>query len=221
MADEPKIEKGPDSDFTLGAAEKRIIDLENLIGGLNPRNFGGLRKKDLIQATLANLFGDGSDGDVVISADTDLTTDKFYDNLTIKVGFTLSTKGYRVFVRNTLLNNGTIAADGGNGGVGGVGVSNTPVQSAGSGGGSGGSGAPGGTVAIYAKTLINEGVIRTHGGVGGNGGAGGAPEVTGSTSESRPPGGAGGAAGAAAYAAAALPDAKAGKAGSAGGGGGA
>lgn len=62
------------------------------------------------------FFGDGSDGDVTISADTTLTSDMFYNNLTINAGKTLNTGGYRIFVLNTLTNNGTISRNGNNGG---------------------------------------------------------------------------------------------------------
>lgn len=63
----------------------------------------------------ASIFGNGSDGDVTISANTDLTRDMFYNNLTINAGVTLNAKGYRIFVKNTLINNGTIRNNGLNG----------------------------------------------------------------------------------------------------------
>ena len=51
-------------------------------------------------------FGDGSDGDVTISSPTTLTRDMYYDNLT--VNDTLTTDGYRIFVKGTLDGTGTI-----------------------------------------------------------------------------------------------------------------
>ena len=84
------------------------------------------------------LFGDGSDGNVTIaSGTTTLTADMFYDNLTISGGATLDTNGYRVFVRNTLTNAGTIqwnGVDGGNGGNGANGQWNVGGGAAGSAG---------------------------------------------------------------------------------------
>ena len=56
-------------------------------------------------ATYLNLpdpiYGTGADGDVTISADTTLTSDKFYRNLTLGA-FTLNPGGYRIFVQNVL-----------------------------------------------------------------------------------------------------------------------
>jgi hypothetical protein len=71
----------------------------------------------------SGVFGDGSDGDVTISENTNLSRDMYYDDLTIDSGKILFTKGYRIFVKNTLLNNGTIDHNGGNGGDGGNGSS--------------------------------------------------------------------------------------------------
>lgn len=59
-----------------------------------------------------DIFGDGSDGTVVISSNTTLARDMFYDVLTIDNGFTLNTGGFRVFCKTSLTNNGTIARDG-------------------------------------------------------------------------------------------------------------
>lgn len=49
-----------------------------------------------------SIYGSGMDGNVTISANTTLTRDMFYNNLTISAGYTLNTAGYRVFVRNNL-----------------------------------------------------------------------------------------------------------------------
>lgn len=55
-----------------------------------------------------SIYGQGTDGNVTISANTTLTSDKYYDNLTVNSNITLLTNGYRVFVKNTLTNNGYI-----------------------------------------------------------------------------------------------------------------
>ncbi len=97
------------------------------------------------------IFGDGSDGDITISENTLLTRDMFYNTLTVNEGITLSTKGYRIFVKETFTNNGTIENNGGdggdgldNGGAGGVAGAESPVGSLDK-GGAGGSGADGKT----------------------------------------------------------------------------
>ena len=61
-------------------------------------------------------FGDGSDGDVVISVNTTLTRDMHYNNLTIDDGVTLYPDGYVIYARNQLLINGTINRNGNDGG---------------------------------------------------------------------------------------------------------
>jgi len=101
-------------------------------------------------------FGDGSDGDVTLSSDTTLTRDMYYNNLTIDSGVTLNPNGYRIFVKGTLTNNGTIARNGNNGGNGGNG---------GGCGGNGGNGGGGGA-ALPAGTIKGS----PAGANGGNGG---------------------------------------------------
>lgn len=63
------------------------------------------------------IYGSGSDGSVTISANTTLSSDKYYYNLTIDSNIVLNTAGYRVFVKNilTMNSNSTI----------GVGTANT------------------------------------------------------------------------------------------------
>jgi hypothetical protein len=48
------------------------------------------------------VYGYGQDGDVTIAANTTLTRDMYYNDLTINSSCTLDTNGYRVFVRGTL-----------------------------------------------------------------------------------------------------------------------
>lgn len=48
------------------------------------------------------IYGTGLDGDVTISTNTTLTSDKFYNNLTVNSGVLLNPNGYRIFVRNIL-----------------------------------------------------------------------------------------------------------------------
>ena len=72
---------------------------------------------------MAFPFGNGSDGNVIISVNTTLTADKNYKNLTVNSGVTLNTAGFTVRVQFTLTNNGVItdSSSGGAGGGGGGG----------------------------------------------------------------------------------------------------
>ena len=54
------------------------------------------------------FFGTGLDGNVTITSNTFLTGDMYYNNLTVNSGSTLFTNGFRVFVKDTLTNNGVI-----------------------------------------------------------------------------------------------------------------
>ena len=54
------------------------------------------------------VYGDGSDGDVTISGTVTLTSDRYYNNLTVPLGNVLLTNGYRVFVKNTATINGVV-----------------------------------------------------------------------------------------------------------------
>ena len=108
------------------------------------------------------LYGDGVLGDVVLNSNTTLLQDMYYANLTINAGITLTVSAFRVFVKGTLVNNGTIAANGTNGngsnGGGAYGTSGTLGLNQ-----AGGNGAVAGAGAAPTATT----------GLGGNGGAGG------------------------------------------------
>jgi len=109
-----------------------------------------------------NIFGDGSDGDVVISSNTTLTEDMFYDDLTIDAGYTLNTGGFRVHVRGVLTINGTLGRpgnDGGNGGNGANGDYTTgPEAVAGTAGSAGAALADGSVSGAVAGTAGSAGV---------------------------------------------------------------
>lgn len=135
-----------------------------------------------IAATI--LYGDGSDGDTTISGNTSLSRDMYYNSLTVNEGVTLTTNGYRIFVENTLTNNGIIDNSGGNGGNGSSGIEGSAGAAAGGGSvgasgagvagkvqantASGGSGGGGGIIFIACRTLVNNGTIRANGGNAGN-----------------------------------------------------
>jgi len=145
-------------------------------------------------AILTIMCGDGSDGDITISINTNLTRDMQYNSLTINGGITLYTKGYRILCKGSLTNNGIIDNNGGAGGTGkllpGAGAPSGTLGGGGIGGlggggdgptyggGSGGGGA--GVILISAFNIVNtSGIIRANGGLGGTGGSdsGGGDEV--------------------------------------------
>ena len=108
------------------------------------------------------VYGDGSDGNVTITEDYVVTSNKQYNNLTINEGVLFDTRGYVIRVKTTFINNGTVTdtQNGGSGGNGGativsgygVGTNGNPgtngsagaIEGAGSGGNGGGSGGRGG-----------------------------------------------------------------------------
>ena len=115
----------------------------------------------LASAAYGTIFsGDGSDGDVTISADTTLTRDMFYNSLVVNSTKVLTTAGYRIFIKNTVTINGTIRCNGGAGGAGGAGTTSSADNSQGAGGAAGtaGSSTPTG--------IISGGVAGVAGGVG-------------------------------------------------------
>ena len=60
-----------------------------------------------------SVYGPGVDGDIVVSntgTPTVLVRDMYYNNLTINSGCTLIANGFRIFVKGTLTNNGTIGS---------------------------------------------------------------------------------------------------------------
>ncbi len=143
-------------------------------------------------------FGDATssnaDGDVTISINTTLASNKFYHNLTINTGIILHTAGYLIFCSGTLTINGTGQIDnsgnvgtigqagqtsvGSTGGVGGVAL--TATETGGStAGAAGGPGNIGG-----ASSGSNAGnTVGGTGGLGGNGTSGsGAAGTSGGTS---------------------------------------
>ena len=116
------------------------------------------------------LLGDGSDGDVVISSNTTLTSDKYYNNLIIQGTSTvLTTGGYRIFCKNKFENNGYLRRNGNNG-------ANGAFDSGGTGGaaltagslGVSGTGADGGNSPVTSSD--GESLTSCLGGAGGNGG---------------------------------------------------
>ena len=112
-------------------------------------------------STLSNdaFFGDGADGDGIISSDTTLISDMFYDdNLTVNDSVTLNTGGYRIFVNGTLTNYGTISRNGGAGGNGSNGGNGSATISTATGGivGTGGTVGAGCTGGSTPASIVNK-----------------------------------------------------------------
>lgn len=112
----------------------------------------------------SGFFGPGTDGDVVISANTLLTRDMYYDDLTINAGFTLNPGGFRIYCSGTCTVSATakISGNGNDGTNGGNAVGIT--------GGTAGSGAS----AVGLLAYMSQGLAGQAGKAGGGGGAPGA-----------------------------------------------
>jgi hypothetical protein len=121
-----------------------------------------LEETGRLHAIFTNFgFGDGHDGDVVISSPTTLTEDKYYNNLT--VNSTLTTNGYKIYVKEKIDGSGTIRHSDPSTGHG----QNAPSSRAG-----GGSGSSSGIVFIMARIFAGSFSIQSVGSNGGNGGVG-------------------------------------------------
>ena len=104
--------------------------------------------------------------------------DIYCENFEINSGVHLWTNGYRIFVRDTFHNSGTIRNDGFDGGNG-----STSSQTGGTAGAAGGSGtgAPGGTLAPGVNGALGGGGGTSGGGSGQNGASGGGGGCSGGT----------------------------------------
>ncbi|SNW62028.1 Collagen-like protein [Orpheovirus IHUMI-LCC2] len=125
------------------------------------------------------LFGDGSDGDVLIDSSRSINRDMYYNNLTVVSGspftsVTITTNGYRIFVRNDLrLTLGIISANGNEGGE----PTNTGTVSGGAAGG-GSLTVPGSQGNPSNNAPSQPTGIQFKGGSGGGGASGGNVIVT-------------------------------------------
>jgi len=129
-------------------------------------------------------FGDGFDGNAVLSGDATLAVIKRYQNLTIDAGVTLNPAGYPIYVRGTLTLNGAISVDGNAGmadGTPGAARANPAIyDDESAAGGAGG-------VAIGADGGNRSASEGSNGGAGGAGslGAGGAAGIATKSSANR------------------------------------
>jgi hypothetical protein len=116
----------------------------------------------LTQVEKRMAYGNGADGNVVISSNTTLVRDMYYQDLEIQGGAILSTNGFRVHVAGVFSGSGIIDRTGNDA----TGTAATPALAAGTVGASGAGGA-GGAAAGSAGGAANPGL----GGAGGTGGA--------------------------------------------------
>src|SRR3989449_2858412 len=140
-------------------------------------------------------FGNAASGPLIVSVNTQLTSNRNFTSLTVSAGVTLDTCGNVIRVNGTLTNYGTITDTCSGGAPGRLGVTKNGFTG-GWGGGNGGSGGPwygasggqggkgGGIVIIFAVKVFNYGSISADGqngwggggccpGTGGGGGGGG------------------------------------------------
>lgn len=138
---------------------------------------GGALNTQITNAGYATLFrqdkfGDGNDGDATISGNTSLTADVFYNNLTVNTGITLTTAGFRLFVKGTLTLTGTakVARTGNAGGNG----TNAVTTTAGVAGAAGATLADGSIIGAVAGIIGKVGATgSTQNGVGNANGTAG------------------------------------------------
>lgn len=174
-----------------GAAAATVSNtavLSKVLTGLSPVS-GDLSATDTLLIAFNKLaarlnaawFPEATDGDVVISSDTALTRDMYYNTLVVNSGVNLFTAGYRILAKVSIENNGTIHRAGNNA----VGITAGAALAAGALGSSGAGGA-GGTAAGTAggATVASLGGAGAAGGLGsgGAGGAGGGVTLVAATS---------------------------------------
>ncbi|SNW61986.1 Collagen-like protein [Orpheovirus IHUMI-LCC2] len=151
---------GADGDFYL---DNLTGDYYTKVGGVWTLQ-GNLRGPSGLSPS---IFGSGRDGDVVIAAPTTLLRDMVYNNLTVNAGASLDTGGYRIFVRNMLINNGTIQNDGTPGtNVGGIA---TPLGTLGVGAAGGNPGTVGSPSTNIPSLILGTSAGNKGGGLSGGG----------------------------------------------------
>lgn len=111
-------------------------------------------------------YGDGSDGDVVISTTTALTRNMFYNNLTINTSTSLLPSGFIIYVKGTLTVNGKISFNGNNGANASSSANATTITNT-----AGTSGGSGGTSTATTTNSIFTNIAGLNGGDGQTGGA--------------------------------------------------
>jgi hypothetical protein len=175
----PNVSDFPICQIYNRVGQIKIIDADDTFNGYISNDIRVFMEKS------TTSMGDGSDGNVTISSPTTLTRDMFYNNLTVTS--TLTTNGYRVYVKGTLDGTGTIDFGAPNNGATGINVG-TAAGGVGGGagvfrGGTGGHGGTGGNAVGESPTNSHAaGVAGGAGGHSGNSGntglAGGVPTAS-------------------------------------------
>lgn len=130
------------------------------------------------------IFGDGSDGDVTISANETLTRTMYYNSLTVDSGAVVTTAGYPIFVRGVLTVDGAgsligwtgndgVAAVGAAAGAAGAALADSVLAGGVAGGDGGAAGAPGAAGANSSNAVVSSAGGAGGDGTPGSGGAGG------------------------------------------------
>jgi hypothetical protein len=120
------------------------------------------------------FYGNGLDGDLLVTGSYTITRESYYNNLTIQGGGEVKPNGYKIYVKNTLTINasGSLNDDGtdSTGQSGGAGIARKNfllvLSSVGGAGGANSAGSNGGAVGVGAGVLNNSGLSP----VGGTGG---------------------------------------------------
>ena len=123
---------------------------------------------------MAGLYGNGLDGNLVVTGSYTITRESYFNNLTIQDGGVVKPNGFRVFVKDTLTitSSGSFNDDGNDstGQAGGTGLSARnyllTLSSGGGAGGANGAGSNGGTVGTGLGVTNNSGSSP----IGGTGG---------------------------------------------------
>lgn len=171
----------PDLSAVAGYASKYWTIAGDTVSLMTPAQRQAVDDQEFTDAAIGEqtsdqIFGDGSDGDIVISANTNLNRDIYPNILTVQAGVALRTNGYRVIARRAILNYGMIVCRG----------TNAQNQNGGTGGpsgtlGGGGDGATGILNAGVAALNLNTNAAPGYGGAGGDGGSSSGGLIAGGT----------------------------------------
>lgn len=157
------------------------IPFDNSTNGFAALNVQQAIEENLIVANVTLFCGDGSDGDLSISAGTtNLVRDMYYNSVTISGSAILNTNGFIIFCRNGFIKTGATSVVQNNGAVGGNGSGQTagvpgaaaPGITVGA-GQVGAAGGLGGTNSAIGAVGVPAPVVTGYGSGGGNGGQGG------------------------------------------------
>jgi hypothetical protein len=88
----------------LAGGSLHAVATQNIPGFMSASD--KIKLDGLSGTTLYSTYGNGLDGNSVLSGSVTLIRDMYYDNLTLETGCILNPNGYRIFVRNILKLNG-------------------------------------------------------------------------------------------------------------------